>query len=215
MHTFLLEMRQIDVAIHHFLEDYGHLVYILLFFIIYCKTAFVVLTFLPGDATVFVSGALAALGELNLWFLVVILFAATVLGDTQNYCIGKIGQRVTGSWRVIPKTTLQSAKDFFKNYGHRAILFSRFIPLMRTTIPFVTGYTNYPLYPFLAYNSMGGGIWVVLWLGAGLLLGQIPIVEQNMALSLPIISCIPFLPPIIFYIVRLLKNNKIKRIGGV
>ena len=92
MHAFLLEMKQIDVAIHHFLSDYGYLVYILLFLLIYCKTAFIVLTFLPGDATVFVSGALVAIGELNGWFLLVLLFTATVLGDVQNYCIGRIGR---------------------------------------------------------------------------------------------------------------------------
>ena len=212
MREFLLEMRQIDVAIHHFLENYGYLVYFLLFLIIYCKTAFIVLTFLPGDATVFVSGALVALGQLNLMLLIVLLFIATVLGDTQNYFIGRFGRKVTRGWRLIPKSTLQSAKDFFKKYGHRAILFARFIPLMRTTIPFITGYTNYAVQVFITYNSLGAIIWVGLWLSAGFLLGQIPIVEQNMALSLFIISCIPFIPPIVFYIVRTYKR---KRIGGM
>lgn len=211
MHAFLLEMKQIDVAIHHFLSDYGYLVYILLFLLIYCKTAFIVLTFLPGDATVFVSGALVAIGELNGWFLLVLLFTATVLGDVQNYCIGRIGRKMTGRWWILSKNTMQSANDFLKQYGEKAILFSRFIPLMRTMIPCVTGYTRYSFRAFLTFNGLGGIVWVTLWLGAGLLLGQIPIIEQNMAISIPIISCIPFIPPIIWYIIK--SGRKKKRDG--
>ena len=212
MREFLLEMKQIDVAIYHFLENYGYLVYLLLFLIIYCKTAFIVLTFLPGDATVFVSGALVALGQLNVMLLIVLLCVATVLGDTQNYFIGRFGRKVTRGWRLIPRSTLQSANDFFEKYGHRAIFLARFIPLMRTTIPFITGYTNYALRVFITYNILGAIIWVGLWLSAGFLLGQIPIVERNMALSLSIISCIPFIPPIVFYIIRTYKR---KRIGSM
>ena len=212
MREFLLEMRQIDVAIQQFLDSYGYLVYLLLFLIIYCKTAFIVLTFLPGDATVFVSGALVALGQLNLLLLIVVLFMATVLGDTQNYFIGRFGRKMTRKRQLIPKSTLRSANDFFKRYGRKAILFARFIPFMRTSIPFITGYTNYSVKIFITYNSLGAIMWVGLWLSAGLLLGQIPMVEQNMALSLFVISCIPFIPPIIFYVVRTYKR---KRIGEV
>lgn len=208
MHAFLLEMKQIDVAIHHFLADYGYLVYILLFLIIYCKTAFIVLTFLPGDATVFVSGALVALGELNGWLLLVVLFSATLLGDTQNYWIGRLGRKMTGRRWFFSKHTMQSANDFFIRHGEKAILFSRFIPLMRTMIPCVTGYTRYSFQAFLTYNSVGGFLWVTLWLGAGILLGQIPIIERNMAVSIPVISCIPFIPPIIWYIVTSGKKKR-------
>ncbi len=213
MQVFLHEMKQIDVAIHHFLTDYGYLVYILLFLLIYCKTAFVVLTFLPGDATVFVSGALVALGELNGWILLVLLFIATVLGDVQGYFLGRIGRKMTNRWWIISKKTMQSANDFFRKHGEKAILFSRFIPLMRTMIPFVTGYTGYSFQAFLVCNSLGGMLWVMIWLSAGLLLGQIPIIEQNMAISIPVISCIPFIPPVIWYFMRL--RTKKKRIGGL
>ena len=213
MQVFLHEMKQIDVAIHHFLTDYGYLVYILLFLLIYCKTAFVVLTFLPGDATVFVSGALVALGELNGWILLVLLFIATVLGDVQGYFLGRIGRKMTNRWWIISKKTMQSANDFFRKHGEKAILFSRFIPLMRTMIPFVTGYTGYSFQAFFVCNSLGGMLWVMIWLSAGLLLGQIPIIEQNMAISIPVISCIPFIPPVIWYFMRL--RTKKKRIGGL
>ncbi|MGM9948672.1 MAG: VTT domain-containing protein [Lysinibacillus sp.] len=213
MQEFLLEMKQIDVAIHHFLTDYGYLVYILLFLLIYCKTAFIVLTFLPGDATVFVSGALVALGELNGWVLLVLLFMATVLGDVQNYFLGRVGHKMTNRWWIISKEMMRSANEFFRKHGEKAILFSRFIPLMRTMIPFVTGYTGYSFRAFLTYNSFGGMLWVTLWLSAGLLLGQIPIVEQNMAISIPVISCIPFIPPAVWYFMR--RRRKKKRIGGL
>ncbi len=213
MQAFLLEMKQIDVAIHHFLTDYGYLVYILLFLLIYCKTAFIVLTFLPGDATVFVGGALVALGELNGWMLLMLFFTATVLGDVQNYFLGRMGHKMMSRWWIVSKKTMQSAEDFFRKHGEKAIFFSRFIPLMRTMIPFVTGYTGYSFQAFLMCNSVGGMLWVIIWLSAGLLLGQIPLIEQNMAISIPVISCIPFILPAIWYFVRM--RRKKKRIGGL
>lgn len=209
MRTFLHEMQQIDVVIQQFLEHYGYLVYILLFAIIYCKTAFVVLTFLPGDTTAFVSGAFVALGELNVWILLPLLFVATVLGDTQNYFIGRLGKRMTKRWVLIPESKIQSAQQFFERYGPRAIVFARFIPLMRTTIPFVTGYMRYPTKQFITLNSIGGAGWVVLWIGAGLLLGQIPVVKEHMTVSLSIISLLPFLLPLRFYCMRAIKRIRV------
>lgn len=207
MRKFLQEMEQIDVALQNFLADYGVYIYILLFLIIYLKTAFVVLTFLPGDATVFISGALVAMGELNLFILFPLLLLSTILGDSQNYSIGKMGARFNKSSFLIPKSSLTKANQFFKNQGQNAILFARFVPLMRTTIPFLSGYTNFTFRTFLFYNSIGGLFWVLLWLMAGIMLGQLPIIEEHTTLSLTLISCLPFLVPVLFFLFRKSKKK--------
>ncbi len=209
MREFLYEMREIDVAIQTFLDEYGYLVYLLLFLIIYCKTAFVILTFLPGDATAFVGGTLIALGELSIWILVPLLLVATVLGDLQNYSLGRFGRRMTTRWRPMPAKNIKSAQYFLEEYGARGIVFARFIPFMRTTIPFVTGYMGYPLKAFVTLNSIGGAMWVILWISMGMLLGQIPAVGENMAVSLPLISLLPFVLPISFYIVRRIRKRRV------
>ncbi|MEK4229490.1 VTT domain-containing protein [Solibacillus sp. FSL H8-0538] len=193
-------MEQIDVALQNFLDEYGLYIYSLLFLIIFLKTAFVVLTFLPGDVIVFVSGALVAMGELNLFILFPLLVVATILGDCQNYYIGKIGRKLNKKSFLIPKATLERARQFINHQGHNAILFARFVPFMRTTIPFISGYTNYTFRTFLLFNTIGALFWVILWLMAGLLLGKLPIIEEHMTVSLALISCIPFLVPIVLFI---------------
>lgn len=208
MRQFLMDMDQIDVALQHFLSENGLYIYYLLFLIVFLKTAVVVLTFLPGDATVFVSGALVAMGELNVFVLFPLLIVATVLGDSSNYSIGKISHQFMKKRSLIPKKTFDRASRFLKKFGSKAIIFARFVPFMRTTIPFISGYTGYPSRKFLTLNAMGGIIWTFLWLVSGILLGQLPVIEEHMTISLAIISCVPFLvPAIIFMSTKLLKKS--------
>ena len=200
MRQFLMDMDQIDVALQHFLSENGLYIYYLLFLIVFLKTAVVVLTFLPGDATVFVSGALVAMGDLNVFVLLLLLIVATVLGDSSNYSIGKFSHQFMKKRSLIPKTTFDRASRFLEKFGSKAIIFARFVPFMRTTIPFISGYTGYPSRTFLTLNAIGGIIWTVLWLVSGILLGQLPIIEEHMTISLALISCVPFLVPIIIFI---------------
>lgn len=207
--TFL---KSIDTELYRYIEQYGLVMYIVLFFIVYAKTAFVVLTFLPGDSTVFASGTIAAIGHLNVWVLFLIFFLATVIGDAQNYTIGVMIRRAkTNSGRFsllkyIPEKTITKATIFLESYGKIAITFSRFVPLMRTTVPLVSGFTSYKFRDFVINNCIGALIWTVVWLFTGLALGNIPVVADNLFISLILISFTGLIPAIVAFIVEYIKK---------
>lgn len=207
--TFL---KSIDTELYRYIEQYGLVMYIVLFFIIYAKTAFVVLTFLPGDSTVFASGTIAAIGHLNVWVLFLLFFIATVLGDAQNYSIGVMMRRAKAKsgrfslLKYIPEKTIIKSTNFLEGYGKIAITFSRFVPLMRTTVPFVSGFTSYKFRDFFINNCIGALIWTVVWLFTGFALGNIPAIANNLFISLILISFIGFIPAIIAFIVEYIKK---------
>lgn len=185
-------LREIDQVIFHYLEELGLYIYLLLFAVVFSKTAFVILTFLPGDSTVFTSGTLAAIGKIDILILFVIFIMATTLADSNNYLIGKLVRKTPPKrnliMRFISKEKTQKAFDFLENYDRVAITFSRFVPLMRTMTPFISGYSNFSYRTFLRYNFLGAILWTTVWLGAGFILGDIPWVEQNLVLTLAIIT---------------------------
>ncbi|MHB8075373.1 DedA family protein [Desulfosporosinus fructosivorans] len=166
MEQILQVLNNIDTSLHYYFEVYGIAIYVLLFLVIYCKTAFVVLTFLPGDTTVFASGTFTAMGELELWVLFVLFITATALGDSQNFligkCVGKMRSKNHFLIRLISEETVAKTRNFLTDYGKVAIIFSRFVPLMRTSIPFVAGYTGFAYHSFFSFNLIGGLIWTTV-----------------------------------------------------
>ncbi|RIJ63259.1 hypothetical protein CW357_16015 [Rummeliibacillus sp. TYF005] len=202
-----------DDNLSGFIDVYGMYIYIALFLIIYLKTAFVVLTFLPGDALVFASGALAAIGKLNFWVLLVLFISATIAGDSQNYAIGNLFRRwhdKKPKLKSFLKDKVESAKSFVNQYGRLSILFARFVPLMRTTVPLVSGLTQYTFAVFIKFNSLGAILWTIFWLNIGYVLGNTKWVENNLIVSLAIISIIPLLVPVIYVGVNKMKEISIK-----
>ena len=212
MHEAFTFLKSIDTELYRYIEQYGLVMYIVLFFIVYAKTAFVVLTFLPGDSTVFASGTIAATGHLNVWVLFLIFFFATVIGDAQNYTIGVMIRRVKANsgrfspLKYIPEKTITKATNFLESYGKIAITFSRFVPLMRTTVPLVSGFTSYKFRDFFINNCIGALIWTVVWLFTGLALGNIPVVADNLFISLILISFTGLIPAIVAFIVEYIKK---------
>lgn len=194
-------LKTIDSSLHYYIDEYGAAIYILLFLIVYFKTAFVILTFLPGDSMVFASGTLAATGDLDITSLFMLFAIATLLGDSQNFLIGKQLGRFNSEhhflYRFISDKTIGKAKTFLSEYGRIAITASRFVPLMRTSVPFVSGYTGYEYRTFLSYNLIGGIVWTAFWLTAGFLLGNIAWVENNLFLTLLMVSSTALIPAII------------------
>lgn len=190
-------LREIDQVIFRYLEELGLYVYLLLFAVVFSKTAFVILTFLPGDSTVFTSGTLAAMGKLDILVLLILFIVATTLADSNNYLIGKFVRKAPPKYnfitRFISEENTQKALVFLENYDRVAITFSRFVPLMRTMTPFISGYSNFSYRIFLRYNFLGAILWTVVWLGAGYILGDFPWVEQNLVLTLSIITVIVLL----------------------
>lgn len=189
-------LREIDQLIFHYIKELGNYIYILLFAVVFTKTAFVILTFLPGDSTVFTSGTLAAIGKLDLMILFIIFIAATTLADSNNYYIGKFVRKIPPKrnlfMRFISESATEKAHQFLIEYDRVAITFSRFVPLMRTMTPFISGYTGFSYWKFLRYNFFGAIIWTAVWLFGGFLLGNIPWVEDNLVLTLSVISVFVF-----------------------
>ena len=205
-------LNNIDTSLHYYIDEFGAAIYIMLFLIVYFKTGFVILTFLPGDSMVFASGTLAAVGDLNIQTLFILFAAATILGDSQNFFIGKQLRKLNSEHRFLKRLTsdksIGKAEDFLSDYGKVAITASRFVPLMRTSIPFVSGYTGYEYRTFLSYNLIGGVIWTALWLTAGFILGNISWVVENLFLTLMIVSSTAFIPAIIGFVKQYKKKKE-------
>jgi membrane-associated protein len=204
----------IDFLLHsdtHLLElasAYGPWVYAVLFAIIFAETGLVVVPFLPGDSLLFATGALAASGVLNPWAAAILLATAAFTGNAVNYTIGRfVGPRVfsategTGiSQRLLNRQHLQRAHEFFEQYGGKAVVLSRFVPIVRTFLPFVAGAANMRPAAFGFYNLVGAVGWVGLCLGAGVIFGNVPIVKQNFSLVAIGIVLVSVLPMAIEYL---------------
>lgn len=203
-------LKTIDTELFRYIEEYGLVMYVVLFFIVYAKTAFVVLTFLPGDSTVFASGTIAATGHLNVWVLFLLFFLATIVGDAQNYTIGMMIKKAKSQrfslLKYIPEQSITRATDFLDRYGKIAITFSRFVPLMRTTVPLVSGFTSFKFRDFFLHNCLGALIWTIIWLFTGFALGNIPAVADNLAMSLILISFAGLIPAILAFTMEYIKK---------
>jgi len=167
-----------------FVGAYGPWVYAILFAIIFVETGVVIWPFLPGDSLLFAAGALCATGQLSMPAMLALLMFAAFAGNTVNYAIGRfIGPRVfTGSFRLLNKEYLDRAHAFFEQYGGKAIVLARFVPIVRTFVPFVAGAARMTTGTFVLYNAIGAIGWVTLCLGAGWFFGNIPIIKNNFSL---------------------------------
>lgn len=181
------------------IAQYGSLTYGILFFVIFMETGFVVTPFLPGDSLLFASGALSAMGSLNILMLYGLMIAAAVLGDTANYWIGNfLGREVfERNSRFFKKEYLEEAEEFYAKHGGKAILFARFVPIVRTFAPFVAGVSEMTYGKFLIYNVIGGISWVSLFLLGGFWFGNVPLVKENFHYVVIVIILISLVP--IFY----------------
>lgn len=189
----------LDQHLNQIISDYGTWTYVILFLIIFVETGVVVMPFLPGDSLLFAAGAFAATGVLNVWVLLVLLFIAAFLGDTLNYLIGDyFGPKVfKRDYRFLKKEYLLKTQGFYEKHGGKTIIFARFIPIIRTFAPFVAGVGTMKYSKFLSYNIIGGLLWVVGFVVAGFVFGNIPAVKSNFSLVIFGIILISIIPPII------------------
>jgi membrane-associated protein len=191
----------LDRHLVELLARYDLWIYPILFAVIFAETGLVVTPFLPGDSLLFAVGALAAVdtsGTLRAPVASLALGTAAVLGNTVNYGIGRaIGPPAfSGRYRWLKVEYLRRTEEFFLRYGGMAVLVSRFMPIVRTCLPFVAGVGRMPFARFLAYNVVGGFSWVLLFIWGGYLFGNIPFVKQHFGLvTLAIVaaSLIPLL----------------------
>ena len=191
------------------LQQHGAWVYLILFAIIFSETGLIVTPFLPGDSLLFVAGALSAAGGMDVHLLALLLVIAAVLGNTVNYSVGYyIGPRVF-HWeesRFFSRKALDRAHAFYERHGGKAIIITRFMPILRTFAPFVAGIARMTYLRFFAYNLAGALAWVLSLLYAGYWLGNVPVVKQN--LSAVILGVIALsVMPIAFEYFRYLLNR--------
>lgn len=193
------------------IQIFGVWTYIILFVVIFAETGLVVAPFLPGDSLLFIVGAFAALGHLNIWVIYIVLLIAAVLGDTVNYWLGnKLGAKVfkSDNSRIFNRKYLQKTEEFYEKYGGKTIIIARFVPIVRTFAPFVAGIGNMKYSVFISYNIIGGFLWVTSLVFAGYFFGNLPIVKNNFEYAIYIIIFLSLLPMIFEVLKHRLEKKK-------
>jgi membrane-associated protein len=190
----------IDKHLAAIMHDYQGWSYLILFAIIFAETGFVVTPFLPGDSLLFAAGALIAGGNtgLSIAILAIILIAAAFTGNTVNYMLGGyLGPKVFKEKNKILKLEYyEKTRAFFEKHGALAVIFSRFMPIIRTIAPFVAGVSGMPFLKYSFYNIVGGASWILVFLFAGFFLGNVPFFKDHFALVGVVIILLSIIPPI-------------------
>jgi len=204
--NFLIDfLLNLDKHLDLIIRNYGIWTYAIFFLVIFLETGLVVTPFLPGDSLLFAVGTFAALGSLDLKWLMILLSLAAIVGDTVNYWIGyMMGPKVFNKEksRFLNKEYLYRTHRFYEKYGGKTIVLARFIPIIRTFAPFVAGMGTMTYRHFIIYNVTGGIAWVVILVLGGYFFGNIPFVNQNFSLVIFAIIFISILPGIIEFILH-------------
>ncbi len=197
----LFDLQNFDV----FLREYQHIIYIVLFLVIFVETGLVVMPFLPGDSLLFTAGLFAASGDLNLFYLLGLLIFAAILGDNVNYWIGRrLGLRVF-KWKIrgrqlVKESYLEKTEAFFDKRGVFAIIMARFVPIVRTFTPFAAGVGKMKYRKFLLFDVIGGILWISSMTLAGYFLGQFEWIRKNVEKVVLIIIFISVLPMLLSFL---------------
>jgi membrane-associated protein len=193
----------LDVHLAEFVAEHGAWVYALLFTIVFIETGLVVWPFLPGDSLLFVTGAIAAAGGMDIGLVMAVLIAAALAGDNVNYSVGRwVGPRIfhyeKSRW-FSPKH-LQHAHAFYEKHGGKTIILARFIPVVRTYVPFVAGIGSMPYARYIGFCVAGAVIWVVSLCSAGYFFGNLPIVKKNLSVVIVLIVLVSVSPGVIAWL---------------
>ncbi len=188
---------RLDVHLATFVAQHGAWVYALLFTIVFCETGLVVTPFLPGDSLLFVAGAIAAAGGMDITALMAVLVAAALCGDNVNYWFGRwLGPRVfhyEGS-RWLNRKHLERTHAFYERHGGKTIIIARFVPIVRTYVPFVAGVGAMPYARYLAFCVVGALVWVVSLCLLGYWFGNLPVVRENLLVVILVIIALSVSP---------------------
>ncbi|AMA63350.1 cytochrome O ubiquinol oxidase [Kurthia gibsonii] len=194
----------IDQHLVEIIRDFGNWTYGILFAIVFVETGLVIFPFLPGDSLLFAAGTFAAIGSLSLPTLLLVFFFAAVIGDSLNYEIGKkVGTTIrpgTLMGKMINQEKMNKAEAFFNKHGGKTIVIARFMPFIRTFIPFVAGASRMKYSYFLMYNIVGAALWVGSCTLLGYFFGNIPIVKENFSTVLIVIIFLSVIPAFVGFI---------------
>ncbi len=201
--TLIDILLHLDVHMDLVIRNYGFWTYGILFVIIFLETGLVVTPFLPGDSLLFAAGTFAALGSLDVTWVIILLAIAAIAGDTANYWIGhSAGPKVftQDKSRLFNKKHLIRTHEFYEKYGGKTIIIARFVPIVRTFAPFVAGIGSMTYGRFIAYNVLGGVGWVVILVFGGYFFGNIPFIKNNFSFAIGAIIFLSILPAIIEFL---------------
>jgi membrane-associated protein len=185
------------------IQNHGDWVYLLLFLIIFCETGLVVAPFLPGDSLLFVAGAIAASGAMDVQWLAALLMLAAFSGDNTNYWIGRyFGPRIFNrpDSRFLNRAHLEVTRNFYQKHGGKTVIFARFLPIIRTFAPFVAGVGRMSYPHFMAYSAFGSIFWISFFVFGGFYFGNVPVVKDNLTVFIFGIIVISVFPAMIQFI---------------
>jgi len=203
LHHFIDFLIHLDHHISSITAQYGAWTYLIIFVIIFCETGLVVTPFLPGDSLLFVLGAMAAVGDLQLTVLILGLSLAAISGNMLNYTIGVfLSNRVINNQAIpfVKQAYIRRTHEFFERYGAKTIVITRFVPILRTFAPFMAGVGSMPYGRFTIYNIVGGTAWVLVGTLSGFFFGNLPFVRNNFSLVILAIVFISLIPAGLEYI---------------
>ncbi len=209
--TLLYSLLALDQTIAALATQYGAWMYALLAVVVFAETGLVVFPFLPGDSLLFLAGTVTAAAGLDIHLLVVILSVAAIAGDSVNYSIGRyIGPRVftRPDSRWLRKEYLQRTQAFYERYGGVTIIIARFVPIIRTFAPFLAGVAGMKYGRFLAYNVVGGVLWITSLVYAGFWFGNIPWVKENLSMIVIAIVVVSLIPVVGTFVRERLRAKK-------
>lgn len=190
----------IDVHLSEIIKDYRVWTYLILFLIIFAETGLVVTPFLPGDSLLIAAGALVSVGDtgMNIYLLALLLIIAAITGNTVNYEIGRyLGVKVfKPENKILKQEYYEQTQAFFLKHGAKAIIIGRFLPILRTVVPFVAGIGKLERVRFNYLNIVGGVIWILLFLFAGYFLGRFEFFKKNFSLIVLVVILVTILPAI-------------------
>jgi membrane-associated protein len=208
--TFIDIVLHVDRYLDIIIKTFGIWSYVILFIIVFCETGLVVTPFLPGDSLLFAAGALAGIGSFDVKLLMVIFPAAAIIGDNVNYWIGRfIGPKIFHKENVplLNKKYLDRTHEFYERHGGKTVIIGRFIPIIRTFMPFVTGLGRMTYPRFLAFDIFGGILWPSLFVLSGFYFGNLPVVKKYFSLVVVVIILIS-VTPIMYHIIRMKLNKE-------
>jgi membrane-associated protein len=197
--TFIDIILHVDKYLDIIIQSFGIWSYVILFVIVFCETGLVVTPFLPGDSLLFAAGALAAIGSFDVALLVIIFSSAAIAGDNVNYWVGHfVGPRMP----FLNKKHLDRTHEFYEKHGGKTVILARFVPIIRTFMPFVTGLGRMTYPRFLAYDIFGGILWPTIFVLSGYYFGNLPFVKKYFSLVVVAIILIS-VTPILYQIIRM------------
>jgi len=200
----------LDKLLFQLVEQYGNLSYLILFLVVFLESGVVFFSFLPGDGLLFGAGIIVSESSLNGVFLGLLFLAAAFLGNLLNYYFGK----TFGNWllkrNIIGLEQLQKGLTFYSKHGDKAILLSRFMPYIRSFVPFIAGITKMNKDSFVRFSFWGATFWILIFMGVGFLLGHIPEVRDHFTWIVFGMMALSWIP-LIFAFFKLVFQNKSTR----